>query len=1234
MKNANQMYSLKERIRKRRRWYHTVSVTLAAIVVFCTVYALILPAITLEKAGVSNSVDWGYNEDGSIYWTVDGQRQEAQRLASASAPGTVLNLFDYWIAEDRYASDYHGDIIRPDQLLSGGINNGHAFKFSDGNGIMAKTGNESPLNEWVGGGINPLQGIVENRLSSNGYPVLSGRYPVDGYGYDAQESLEYLFNPSLEHEGKASYRNVRGLLGIDGDGYYSFDCKKQMAEFNEADNSFRIYDRPCASEGFFPFNQAPQIMNAARDGYKVNHYFGITITTRFIQLNGGHVSPDRKVDTVFEFTGDDDVWIFVDDVLVGDVGGIHDPSTVSINFATGEVSVYVNANPDGAIRTTLYDCYTAAGKQDVMHWQETADGGKTFTDDSTHTLKFFYLERGNYDSNLKLKYNLTEIPASGISKVDQYGDAVPGATFTAYAANENYEMLEQKDGDPVTITGEYGKDWSYAENGDILDSGGNVLVHALYTGTTGVDGMMVFTTPEGKLYAIEGLETLLGQYFIIRETKRPEGYRIVYTDAHLQIWTGENQKIIRCNNTSQSGVRASTNLQITATMQLYLRRPYNGSYIVNYHPDGNTPAQGTLFAVPFMYTGELDAEGNPLNSNDETAWTPVYGNDRTGYRLVPRSYGGATPGLAAALKAAKMAAETNGINDVVFRLSLNGTMQLTMRNLPGHITDYYRLLARQDKGKAKFSVAYYWTDQNNLDQATPENTYRVYTFSEAVEDGISFSDFERKFGATIRVPNLINRVFVQKMNEKNERIDGATFAIYRVQQDKETNAISYLAQDGSYIPLPENVSVGSDGVITVGGKKIVPLKTSVTRTYADGIHTGTAEFTNLSDGQYIVKEVNPPPGYRINTTDVMVLVTEDTVYANAGTADDGVTVGRGPGYLVDTLDQFASLGQINVTMAWIYTRMLITSPSTSFYDIENEDLVIGYLKKNNSCETTDQLEEAFKTYLVYSEDNIGTVFNYVPNPDRNTGADSDGWRRIFTTVGWNYYAMLQDYEYGSEKAKEIGAQYADWSGQNLMNLFSRSTYIRITDDWETTLQVYKADAQNPNIGLLGASFRLYTLQRKDDGTQEKLYYAVDSVTKKAEWTTVAANALTVSTGENGMGAVSFAGLKEGTYYLEETKAPNGYYKLKEPVKLVLEETKLTVDAGPSGEKQSAKVDGGVLDEDNLYIYTVTVYNASGYELPATGGSGTAPYKTVGILLMLLPFVYAYGKKRRSERRTM
>lgn len=886
-----------------------------------------------------------------------------------------------------------------------------------------------------------------------------------------------------------------------------------------------------------------------------------------------------------------------------------------------------------------------------------------------------------------MKYNLNEVPLTGIQKVDQYGDAVKDATFAVYAADENYNMLSDlavNGGEKVTVP----ENAVYGENGDIQnakgESGEAVVAKALYTGTTGVDGMMIFMDENNNPYTLSRLKELLGTHFILREIKVPPGYRIVYKDIHLEIWSSggeiaeasdvgeaivdEDKIILRCRNTPQSGVRANANLMVTATRDLELRRPYTNPDMGYANPSNNIVYQkedgtnfGTLFAVIFKYTGARDENGNFIYDSEDD-WVPVVGNDREGYQLIPIGREiGPTRGLENALKVAKMSAEMNGINSVVFDKSANGDMQLTMDDLPGHISTYYHMLSEDNKKKAEYTVAYYWTDQDSLDKATAENTYRVFTFADPVNPNRHYSEFGRKFGATIQVPNLINRIFVQKMDETDagnpQRVDGATFAIYRVEE--RTDGIKYY--HNTDIPFPKEAIPDSNGVITVDGQQIKPYATDTTRSYEDGIHTGTAEFVYLPEGQYIIKEVNPPPGYKLNPSDVMIMITEDTIYANAGTVEDGVTVGRGPGYLVTPLTQFAAPGNLDNTLTWVYTRLLVSQVSDSFADAQDPTKIVGYLTKNNSYEHTVGNDEtvkdlAYRTYLKYKAENFGSAFDYVPNEDRHLEGqiDPDGFRRLFTTAGWSHYAILQDYDYGMAQMNKIdegfrpnyedlrtetvkdenGNVVLDENGnpktvdRNLMNLFSRSTYIRVTNVQDATLTLKKVDSATPSIGLAGAQFRLYRTENAD-GTGAKQYYGLDA-DGRVIWTDEQ-NALTVDTVDEGKGDKSFAGLTYGVYYLEEVRSPAGYMLPTEPIRFEIKSAALSLTSAPDG----AGVDGELRRTDNAYIYTITVPNMSSYELPSTGGGGDAVYTVGGLLLIAIPLVtlvIGYKKKRGSERR--
>ena len=176
-----------------------------------------------------------------------------------------------------------------------------------------------------------------------------------------------------------------------------------------------------------------------KDGSFLNHYFGMKIDVDFMQTRDGKVfnyETGQREDVRFEFSGDDDVWVFIDGVLVLDIGGTHGKCNGFIDFATGEVS-----SPDNNVDNVLsYNAlYTSGTIRELFElaqgdsFDESLFEGNTFVSGSSHTLTMFYMERGNWVSNFSARFNLHEQPLMYLKKVDgESGEPLAGATFKLY----------------------------------------------------------------------------------------------------------------------------------------------------------------------------------------------------------------------------------------------------------------------------------------------------------------------------------------------------------------------------------------------------------------------------------------------------------------------------------------------------------------------------------------------------------------------------------------------------------------------------------------------------------------------------------------------------------------------------------------------------------------------------------------------------------------------------------
>ena len=294
---------------------------------------------------------------GMGYATTSAAMADGAGQTSEQQAGISLGLHDY----DRKA-----------------INNNHALQFMS-------VGGPGTYNRYVGNGNGAYTGIVKTTLTK-GYPAMA----TD----KGSESLAYLFG-GTDDNAVTNHTPAGGLLTLDKDGYYGFDADSQYAAYDKTSKKFNLSpqnycanqtDTPC----FTPFG------NDTKDN---KYSFGMNLGADFYMPKDGKVN---NQDMVFDFTGDDDVWVFIDGVLVLDLGGIHQALGGKINFATGKITYDKTQRYGNPPATTITEAFANAGEK----WNS-----KPY---ETHHLSFFYLERGDGGSNCKISFNLPVKPSKAI----------------------------------------------------------------------------------------------------------------------------------------------------------------------------------------------------------------------------------------------------------------------------------------------------------------------------------------------------------------------------------------------------------------------------------------------------------------------------------------------------------------------------------------------------------------------------------------------------------------------------------------------------------------------------------------------------------------------------------------------------------------------------------------------------------------------------------------------------
>ena len=272
------------------------------------------------------------------------------------------------------------------------------------------------------------QNLVQGELK-DGYPVLNNGTSLNGL-FDGtwNQVISNTYVTGLNH--LFSYDSRTGTYSYDSDknyAYYDIDATRNT------EKNFIVYERSKdKGEGkrhvasFMPYSSWDD------DASQNKFAFGMMISFDFLQPKNGKINGQ---DMVFSFSGDDDVWVFIDNKLVLDLGGVHDMATGSINFANGEVYVNNQSNP------TLRSVFNSDSNT-------FASDSNTFADYTSHSLKLFYMERGRGDSNCSIKFNLPPRPTNSIEIVKSLENSdkekYTSADFQFKAYLEDEEDRNQK----------------------------------------------------------------------------------------------------------------------------------------------------------------------------------------------------------------------------------------------------------------------------------------------------------------------------------------------------------------------------------------------------------------------------------------------------------------------------------------------------------------------------------------------------------------------------------------------------------------------------------------------------------------------------------------------------------------------------------------------------------------------------------------------------------------------
>ena len=1232
---------------------------------------------------------------------------------------------------DQALSDYYKDAKAEYPIYTGHFQPGGGTNFSDIATTLNLFGydkfkrfmainnsqyNEDPQNNDNNHTYYAYQGLVKDTTSTGkatGEPLLKGTGAVEPHF-----NKEFLLGKNSKNAKLGEvYDNVafpftkKQIFGEDqGVDYWCFDSKdttlylkqnseqnsdskyflqSQSADNRESSRNVSASSTPKDPYGYFPFNET------ATSGVfsTYNYGFGTKLQMDFTLTDDGMVKTEKtdgtteKTSIKFFFSGDDDVWVFIDGQLALDVGGAHGKVSGLLEFGEtsdgkNSVTAYVskvkkggtsNSDQNGnSVKSVRYN-----GEPISFSAQGTT---LTFDKGQKHTLTMYYMERGMWESNMAVAFNFpdnNELQVQkevDLNKVDpdfkncfkdqkifnftiqnqatHYGEKVAAGSDTSGTKEVNFADCDEIKPATDSTEGEYiFKLDTNPEQGSGPEGEKVLHWYARYTDTEPV------SAARKKRYGILTLKNPIDikderfLTFQVYVDPGDSGGDLSLNNLYLELLDENDvQKgslgTSGINGATYGSVEVKTGAWVTVKLDLNKMKAQDGfNGKVKTIRVGDNYSRHIYFrnftfipkAVPSKMTGfTTDQEKIPdyhsatsgqLQNAINAQYTSTKDNDT---QLVDDDG-----------RFVLEDGETVTFSDQFRRGSYISLKEELNRNL------YDTTWTVCENGQAVTSMkgdseSVTVTDTNkSLDKqegSSPndgrtekirpndDQTGNNYTGTKPKGDTIVF----RSYKDPDETSSTLTKLKVKYVNT----VKTGGLKIQKQAAAGEENTIK-----GTYTFKVTFNDVGGEGL------EEKPIEKTVTINMSEaGDHTKT--ITGIPVGtRYTIEEVTPQDGSRLQS--VTVPDGNEAHVINNTMVEGMIVASENLGITAIFTNTQRKLINIEFDKLWEDANGTVLGTTN-----QPNEIYIQLQRKNSAAdaqwEVVDYPTSGSKYVTVRHTDNGWLYpFNNLDQYPVGGSADNNYIYRIVEgtvekgefkqaaengtiTIDGKTYVVKAEATAKSEKDSETGATTTPATVTPDGTITGGSGKIVLTNTLQNpkfVLDIIKKDAEKGENGedvpLSGVEFKLEKLKAETTGGEPQ----VDTTYEFNDTNTGSITTGSITATTNGSGEITnmFTDLEPGTYRLTETKAHAGYNLLSKPIDITFEDGKCSIDG------VEVKKDGNTFKDgpNNTYTMTLTVLNRKTPELPHTGADAPSLWLLIGMPLAvagLLIFTFRYNRK--------